>query len=106
MNQGDNNQKKFSINPDNGEVNQSEISQPNSVFEEHGTFCRVGSTTGGILEVDLRSMKSKGVEERYISFKVMGFNEQNEVIPSEMFLLDETQFKKLKEFISKLNWND
>lgn len=106
MNEGNNNQKKFSINSDSGEVNQADNNLPNSVFEENGTFCRVGSTTGGILEVDLRSMKSKGVEERYISFKVMGFNEQNELVPSEMFLLDEVQFKKLKEFISNLNWND
>ena len=106
MNQGENNQKKFSINQENVSVDNNTEVQTAPIFEEIGTFCRVGSTTGGIIEVDLRSMKQKGTEDRYLSFKVVGFDDKNEVSHSEMFLLNEEQFKKLKEFIIKLNWND
>lgn len=101
----DNNQKQFSIDPDSGAVNVNNEQQA-PIFEQNGTFCRVGSTDGGIIEVDLRSMKQKGKEERYVSFKVVGLDKDNNVSETEMFLLDENSFNKLKEFISKLNWND
>jgi hypothetical protein len=106
MNQGENNQKKFNINPDSGEVNQQVDDTPSTVFEENGTFCRIGSTSGGFLEIDLRSMRQKGKEDRYISFNVVGFGEDNQVASAEMLLLDEELFKKLKAFIEKLNWNE
>lgn len=106
MNQGDNNQKKLNINPETGEVGMPHDEQSFPIFEEKGTYCRIGSTSGGFLEMDLRSMKQKGSEDRFISCKVVGFDDQNQVTESEMLLLDEELFKKFKDFISKLNWND
>lgn len=104
MNQGDNN--KMTLGP-NGEINvQSDDSQEGLIFDQNGTYCRVGSADGGMLEIDLRSIKQKGTEERYLSLKVVGFDEQQQVATSEMMLLNEELFKKLKEFLSKLNWND
>lgn len=106
MNQGEQNIKKFNINPETGNVENNDDNQSELIFEEVGTFCKAGSTSGGVLEIDLRSMKQKGTEERFISVKVIGFNDQNEVSQAEMLLLNEEQFKKLKEFITKLDWND
>jgi hypothetical protein len=51
-------------------------------------------------------MKQRGSEERFVSFKVVGFDTQNQVSQAEMLLLDEALFNKFKEFVSKLNWND
>lgn len=115
MNQGENNPKKFNVNTETGMIespydmaSEEEVSteNPSSLYEENGTFCRAGSTSGGFIEIDLRSVKQRGTEDRYISFKVIGFDEQENVSKSEMLCLDEDLFKKLKEFISKLNWND
>lgn len=74
-------------------------------FEENGSFCRL-SSEGGILEIDLRSNKQRGVENRYLSIGVTGVNENNEFSKAEMFLLSEAQLKALQAFMTKLNWND
>ena len=97
---------KMTMGP-GGEINmQSNESQEGLIFEQNSTYCRVGSADGGMLEIDLRSIKQKGTEERYLSLKVVGFDEQQEIATSEMMLLNEELFNKLKEFFSKLNWND
>ena len=103
MNQGENNQN-------NSNVGVTGISQENSdanIFEENGTFCRVGSATNGILEVDLQSIRQKGVEIRNISFAIpLGLDEHNNPIKAEMLFMDEDDFNKFKAFIAKLTWND
>lgn len=105
MNTGEN-EKRFSINPESGQVETQQDTQTTSDFEENGSFCRVGSNNGGYLEVDLRVTKQRGAEERCISVSVVGFNEENQIAKTEMFLLDEEAFKKLQEFVARLSWND
>lgn len=102
------NDKIFNINPDSGQIEYKYETQPNQSddFEENGSFCRLGSNDGGFLEVDLRVTKQRGTEQRCISVSVVGFNDENQISKSEMFLLDETAFKKLQAFIARLNWND
>ncbi len=93
-------------NENNGTEQNAEI-PTSSIFEENGTFCRVGSSAHGILEVDLQSIKQKGVEVRNISFAIpIGVDEDNNLIKAEMFFMDESDFTKFKTFIAKLNWND
>lgn len=107
MNQGENNQKKFNIESESGAVGFSEDKPTDTFFEEHGTFCRVGSAANGILEVDLQSIKQKGVEIRNISFAIpLGVDEDNNPVKAEMLFMDEKDFEKFKGFIAKLNWND
>lgn len=99
MNHGD--------NQNNSENTDVAVDQNASVFEENGSFCRVGSLANGILEVDLQSIRQKGVEIRNISFAIpLGFDEQNNPVKAEMLFMDEKDFEKFKTFISKLNWND
>ena len=87
-------------------LTQTPEQNPNSLFEEQGTFCRV-SSGNGILEVDLQSIKLKGVETRSISFAIpLGPDDAGEEMKAEMLFLNEADFNKFKEFISKLNWND
>lgn len=105
MNTGEN-EKRFNINPESGSVDFQHNNETTSDFEENGSFCRVGSNNGGYLEVDLRVTKQRGAEERCISVSVVGFNEENQISKTEMFLLDEEAFKKLQGFIAKLSWND
>lgn len=76
-----------------------------STFEDNGSFCRL-SSDGGILEIDLRANKQRGVESRYLSISVTGLNDSNEFGKAEMLLLSESQLRALQSFISKLNWND
>ena len=107
MNQGENNHEQLNINPKTGEIDFPGQNLEESIFEEHGTFCRVGSVANGILEVDLQSVKSKGVEMRNISFAIpLGLDEQNNPMKAEMLFMYEKDFEKFKEFIAKLNWND
>jgi len=93
-------------NKNAGENNAPIVNSPGLIFEENGTFCRVGSEDAGTLEVDLQSIKQKGVEVRNVSFAVVGFDENQQVVKSEMLLMDENNFNKFKAFIAKLNWND
>ena len=76
------------------------------IFEENKTYCRVGSTDDGTIELDLRIKKERGSEERHISFTAIGFDVNNEVVECEVKIKNEESFKKFKEFIGKLNWND
>lgn len=76
------------------------------IYEENGTYCKVGSIMSGLLEVDLQCVKQKGTEERHVSFSVIGLDENNQAVRSEMFFLEEDSFNKFKAFIAKLNWND
>ena len=64
MNQDD--QKKFNINPESGAINiphqnsgidTQDANQTKTIFEENGTFCRVGTAARGLLEVDIQSIK-------------------------------------------------
>jgi len=99
MNQGENNQ--------NNSANTAIENPNNSIFEENGSFCRVGSVANGILEVDLQSIRQKGVEIRNISFAIpLGLDENNNPIKAEMLFMNEKEFEKFKAFIAKLNWND
>jgi len=92
-------------NENNGATNV--VANTDSVFEENGTFCRVGSESYGFLEVDLQSIKQKGVEIRNISFAIpLGEDEEKKPFKAEMLFMDEGTFNKFKEFVSKLNWND
>lgn len=102
MNSGDN---KLILNTETGNI--AESSSASIEYEEHGTFCRVGSTETGFLEVDLQCIKQKGVENRNISFAIpLGLDENNEPVKAEMLFVNEQDFEKFKIFIAKLNWND
>lgn len=80
---------------------------PEQIYEENGTYCKVGSNVAGVTEIDLQSIKERGVENRHISLTVTGFDETKEnVVKSEMLFLDEATFKKFQAFIAKLNWTD
>lgn len=109
MNQEDNN-TNFNINPESGAIGfGNEINNLSSIttFEEQGTFCRVGSEMNGFLEVDLQSIKQKGVEIRNISVAIpLGLDENKQPVKAEMLFMDEEGFEKFKSFIAKLNWND
>ena len=110
MNQEDNNNTNFSINPESGAIgfgNEMNNLSSTTTFEEQGTFCRVGSEMNGFLEVDLQSIKQKGLEIRNISVAIpLGLDENNQPIKAEMLFMDEDGFEKFKSFIAKLNWND
>lgn len=83
------------------------LPDPDAVFEENGTYCKIGSAVAGFLEIDLQSFKERGVETRHISLSVVGFDETKEnIVKSEMFIVDENSWVKFQSFISKLNWND
>jgi RNA-binding protein YlmH len=107
MNQGDEN---LEINTATGKLSFAKEEKSISgdvIFEEQGTFCRVGSELSGILEVDLQSIKQKGVEIRNISFAIpLGVDENENPVKAEMLFMDEKIFEKFKSFIAKLNWND
>jgi hypothetical protein len=93
---------------ENNENKNSDITVDASVvFEENGTYCKLGSPDAGFLEIDLQSFKERGVETRHISLTVVGLDESKEnVVKSEMFILNEDSWKKFQSFIAKLNWND
>lgn len=95
-------------NENNGATNDvANTVSTDSIFEENGTFCRVGSESYGFLEVDLQSIKQKGVEMRNISFAIpLGEDEEKKPIKAEMLFMDENTFNKFKSFVAKLNWND
>jgi len=76
------------------------------IFEEIKTYCRVGSTDDGTIELDLRIRKERGAEERLISFTTIGFDKNNEIVECEVKIKNEESFKKFKAFVEKLNWND
>ncbi len=76
------------------------------IFEENKTYCRVGTTDDGTIELDLRIKKEKGSEERHISFTTIGFDKNNDIVECEVKINNEESFKKFKAFIEKLNWND
>ena len=44
------------------------------IFEENKTYCMVGSTYEGTIELDLKLTKEKGTEKRHLSFQVVGFD--------------------------------
>jgi hypothetical protein len=112
MNQGENNPNKLSINSENGTIGYSDENKSSSLFEEHGTFCVVGSQEYGFLEVDLQSIKQKGVENRSISFAIplnpftIKVDENENPVKAEMLFKSEKDFEQFKAFISRLNWND
>ncbi|HUS51370.1 MAG TPA: hypothetical protein VMZ91_14470 [Candidatus Paceibacterota bacterium] len=100
-------QKKHEFMNDNEIENTDMIMPPNElIFEENKTYCRVGSTDDGTIELDLRIKKEKGAEERHISFSTIGFNSNNDIVECEVKIKNEESFKKFKAFIEKLNWND
>jgi len=76
------------------------------IFEENKTYCRVGSTDDGTIELDLRIKKEKGSEERHISFTTIGFDGNNDIVECEVKIKNEESFNKFKAFIEKLKWND
>lgn len=90
------------------EENETELnSSPGSIFEVQGSYCKLGSTDAGVLELDLQSVKERGVETRHISLSVLGFDDsKTNVVKSEMLIMDEVSWNKFKDFVSKLNWND
>lgn len=60
----------------------------------------------GIIEIDLISFREKGQESRYVSIKTSSAGQdgvQNDTIIS---IDNEQDFKRFKDFISNLNWND
>lgn len=90
-----------------GFIPQPDLNNPEQIYEENGTYCRIGSNVAGMAEVDLQSIKERGVENRHISLTVTGFDEtKSNVIRAEMLFLDEPTFKKFQDFISKLKWTD
>ena len=112
MNQEENNQKKFNNTSEYNAIEFPDQLNTESIFEENGTFCAVGSEANGILEVDLQSIKQKGVENRSISFAIIlngatiKVDEKENPIKAEMLFRNEKDFEKFKAFIAKLNWND
>lgn len=110
MNQEENNQNNFRMNSESGAIDFP--FENKTIFEEHGTFCMVGSAENGMLEVDLQSIKQKGVENRSISFAIplnettIKVDAQENPIKAEMLFKDEKDFDKFKAFIAQLNWND
>lgn len=94
---------------ENNTISETNVSEAKAdlIFEENGTYCKLGSLESGILEVDLQSSKQRGKEVRCISFATIGFStEEDKVVQSEMLIMNEEHFNKFKAFIAKLNWND
>jgi len=66
----------------------------------------VDGVLSGIFEIDLISFREKGKESRYLSVNVTGIDKEGNQSDTIISIDNETDFNKLKSFISKLNWND
>lgn len=106
MNNGNNTQEKYDLDPNTGQISSPNANDGESIFEENGTFCRVGSMTGGLIEIDLQISKQRGQEERFLVISASGLDQNNEASKTDVIILDEQLFNKLKNFMAKLNWND
>ena len=101
------------MNPQYDEQNQ--YSGHKYAFEENGSYCKTGTFEEGFLESDLQIFKEKGIEQRFVSFKIWGFlspeeiqtiQKQNGLAYLTMIMSSEEQFNRFKQFVASWNWND
>lgn len=60
----------------------------------------------GVLEIDLISFRERGQESRYLSINALGAGQDGNQSDTTISIDNEADFKRFKEFVSKLNWND
>lgn len=60
----------------------------------------------GILEIDLISFRERGQESRYLSINTVGAGQDGNQTDTTISIDNEVDFKRFKDFISNLNWND
>lgn len=94
----------------NGAESDERGDEPTSRYEPK-TYIKLetkdsGGQVTGVIEIDLISYREKGEESRYLSVSTVGSDQSRE--PSNTFISidNETDFNRLKVFISDLNWND
>lgn len=60
----------------------------------------------GVIEIDLVSFRERGQESRYLSIKTIGVGLDGGQSETRNSIDSEIDFKRFKDFISNLNWND
>jgi len=60
----------------------------------------------GVLDIDLISFRERGQESRYLSINSFGADREGNQSEARIYINNEEDFNRLKEFISNLNWND
>jgi hypothetical protein len=60
----------------------------------------------GVLEIDLISFRERGQESRYLSVNTVGAGQDGDQSDTTLSIDNEADFRRFKDFISDLNWND
>ena len=81
------------------------------VVVETNTYIRLETKNpdgqvSGVLEIDLISFRERGQESRYLSINAVGAGKDGNQSDTTISIDNEADFKRFKEFVSKLNWND
>jgi hypothetical protein len=81
------------------------------VAAETNTYIRLetknpNGEVSGVFEIDLISFRERGQESRYLSINTVGMSGDGEPSDTSISIDNETDFKRFKDFISNLNWND
>jgi len=79
--------------------------------EETKTYIRLETKNpegevSGVLEIDLISFRERGQESRYLSINTIGAGQDGNQTDTTISIDNEADFKRFKDFISNLNWND
>lgn len=87
------------------------IGIPSADAPETKTFMKLETKNpdgqvSGVIEIDLISFREKGQESRYLSINTLGVGQDGVQSETIISIDNEIDFKKLKDFISNLNWND
>lgn len=87
------------------------IEVPSADAPEAKTFMKLETKNpdgqvSGVIEIDLISFREKGQESRYLSINTLGAGQDGVQSETIISINNEMDFKKLKDFISNLNWND
>ena len=81
------------------------------VASETNTYIRLETKNpdgqvSGVLEIDLISFRERGQESRYLSINAVGAGQDGNQSDTTISIDNEADFRRFKEFVSKLNWND
>lgn len=90
---------------------QQQSVQQQPVAAETNTYIRMETKNpdgqvSGVLEIDLISFRERGQESRYLSIIAVGVGQDGNQSDTTISIDNEEDFKRFKEFVSRLNWND
>lgn len=97
--------------PDSSAINFVEEVAKAASPEETKTYIRLETKNpegevSGVLEIDLISFRERGQESRYLSINTVGAGQDGNQTDTTISIDNEADFKRFKDFISNLNWND